>query len=110
MFNSNKKLIFVDYQDSYFYQQKRKKQRRKWFKYLLLFAFLATLIVAIVPLTRANSFNAELNSQATSSSESGLIQGPQLIFAHPDNSMHIALPLDITVSYTTPTTPTHRNT
>ena len=98
MFNSNKKLIFVDYQDSYFYQQKRKKQRRKWFKYLLLFAFLATLIVAIVPLTRANSFNAELNSQATSSSESGLIQGPQLIFAHPDNSMHIALPLDITLN------------
>lgn len=98
MFNSNKKLIFVDYQDSYFYQQKRKKQRRKWFKYLLLFAFLATLIVAIVPLTRANSFNAELNSQATSSSESGLIQGPQLIFAHPDNSKHIALPLDITLN------------
>jgi Ca-activated chloride channel family protein len=98
MFNSNKKLIFVDYQDSYFYQQKRKKQRRKWFKYLLLFAFLATLIVAIVPLTRANSFDAELNSQATSSSESGLIQGPQLIFAHPDNSKHIALPLDITLN------------
>ena len=98
MFNSNKKLIFVDYQDSYFYQQKRKKQRRKWFKYLLLFAFLATLIVAIVPLTRANSFDAELNSQATSSSEIGLIQGPQLIFAHPDNSKHIALPLDITLN------------
>ena len=98
MFNSNKKLIFVDYQDSYFYQQKRKKQRRKWFKYLLLFAFLATLIVAIVPLTRANSFDAELNSQATSSSESGLIQGPQLIFIHPDNSKQVALPLDITLN------------
>ena len=91
MFNSNKKLIFVDYQDSYFYQQKRKKQRRKWFKYLLLFAFLATLIVAIVPLTRANTFDAELNSQSTSSSESSLIQGP-------DNSKHIALPLDITLN------------
>ena len=98
MFNSNKKLIFVDYQDSYFYQQKRKKQRRKWFKYLLLFAFLATLIVAIVPLTRANTFDAELNSQSTSSSESSLIQGPQLIFTHPDNSKHIALPLDITLN------------
>lgn len=98
MFNSNKKLIFVDYQDSYFYQQKRKKQRRKWFKYLLLFVFLATLIVAIVPLTRANTLNSELNSQATSSSENGLIQGPQLIFTHPDNSKHVALPLDITLN------------
>jgi len=98
MFNSNKKLTLIDYQHSYFYQQKRKNQRRKWFKYLLLLVLLAALTAVIVPLARANTLDNELTSQTPSTTENGLIHGPQLIFSHPDDSKRVALPVDITAN------------
>ncbi|ASP48684.1 marine proteobacterial sortase target protein [Cognaticolwellia beringensis] len=98
MFNSNKKLIFVDYQDSYFYQQKRKKQRRKWFKFILLLVLVTALTAVIVPLARANNLDNELGKQAAFSAKNGLIHGPQLIFLHPENTKKVALPIDITAN------------
>ncbi|ARD45207.1 marine proteobacterial sortase target protein [Colwellia sp. PAMC 21821] len=98
MFNSNKKLILVDYQDSYFYQQKRKKQRRKWFKFILLLALVAALTAIIAPLARASNLNNDLQEQASFSSENGLIHGPQLVFSHPDNTKKVALPINITAN------------
>lgn len=98
MFNSNKKLLFVDYQDSYFYQQKRKKQRRKWFKFILMFVLITALIVVIVPLARSNTLDKAMYSQDYSPKENSLINGPQLVFSHPDKTKRVALPVDVTAN------------
>ena len=98
MFNSNKNLTLIDYQDSYFYQQQRKKQRCKWVKFALVIMLLAILVAVIVPSARASLPNNELGSQTLAPTENALTHGPQLIFSHPDNPQRIALPIDITAN------------
>ena len=99
MFNSNKNLRLIDYQDSYFYQQKRKKARRKWLKAFLAIALLLVLVAVIVPLAQSQNINNELGSAQLfngEKGENGLIHGPQLLFNHPDKNKRVALPVDIT--------------
>ena len=120
MFNSYKKIQFIDYQDSYYYQEKRKKQRRKWLKLLLLFIGFALLLVMVVlPLAHSQNMNNPENALAINDSEkskhdepenNALINSPQLIFNYPSdnhlddypainsykiNRQNIALPIDI---------------
>ena len=99
MFNSNKNLRLIDYQDSYFYQQKRKKARRRWLKAFLAITLLLLLVAVVVPLAQSQNINNELGSVQLfngEKSENGLIHGPQLLFNHPDKNKRVALPVDIT--------------
>ncbi len=99
MFNSNKNLRLIDYQDSYFYQQKRKKARRKWLKAFLAITLLLILVAVVVPLAQSQNINNDLGSaQLFNGDKSGnsLIHGPQLLFNHPDKNKRVALPIDIT--------------
>ena len=96
MFNSNKNLRLIDYQDSYFYQQKRKKQRRKWLKAFLVVMLFLLLVAVVVPLAQSQNINNELSTTSLKSNNNGLINGPQLLFNHPDKSKQVALPIDIT--------------
>ena len=113
MFNSNKKIILNDYQDSYFYRQKRSKKRIKFLKFILLFVILSVAIALIAPLTRAetvtnlfnnpiiNTNNAIANEEGTQgllAVDNALIHGPQLIFDHPNGHKRVALPVDITAN------------
>jgi Ca-activated chloride channel family protein len=113
MFNSNKKIILNDYQDSYFYRQKRSKKRIKFLKFILLFVILSVAIALIAPLTRAetvtNLFNNpiiktnsvianEEGTQGLLAVDNALIHGPQLIFDHPNGHKRVALPVDITAN------------
>lgn len=98
VFNSNKNLRLIDYQHSYFYQQKRKKQRRKWVKFIILFLLVTSVIAVIVPFARAATINQELPPKMSSVTEKPLIQGPQLLFSHPDKRLRAALPVDITAN------------
>ncbi|AZQ85086.1 marine proteobacterial sortase target protein [Colwellia sp. Arc7-635] len=113
MFNSNKKIILNDYQDSYFYRQKRSKKRIKFLKFILLFVILSVAIALIAPLTRAetvtnlfnnpiiNTNNAIANEEGTQgllAVDNALIHGPQLIFDHPNGNKRVALPVDITAN------------
>ncbi|XQW83945.1 marine proteobacterial sortase target protein [Thalassotalea piscium] len=95
MFNSYKKIQFTDYQDSYFYQQKRKKQRRKWLNITLVLTFILVLGVFIVPKAQSKNIDHQLTNETSISTEHSLIQGPQLLFNHPDHANRIAFPLDI---------------
>jgi Ca-activated chloride channel family protein len=99
VFNSKKNLRLIDYQDSYFYQQKRKKTRRKWLKAFLVISLLLLLVAVIVPLAQSKSINNELGSAQLlngEKAENRLIYGPQLLFNHPDKNKRAALPIDIT--------------
>lgn len=98
MFNSDKSLRLIDYQDSYFYQQKRKKQRKKWLKLVLLILLLITLTAIIVPLAQSKNINDQQAAGGLSNKENTLIYGPQLIFNHPEQSKQLALPIDITAN------------
>jgi len=113
MFNSNKKIILNDYQDSYFYRQKRSKKRIKFLKFILLFVILSVAIALIAPLTRAETVtnlfnnpiiktnNAIANEEGTQgllALDNALTHGPQLIFDHPNGHKRVALPVDITAN------------
>ena len=107
MFNSYKKIQFIDYQDSYYYQQKRKKQRRKWFKLILLISVALLLAVAVLPFANGQNINNQQNVFTPNDSErkvnithtdNALIYGPQLIFSHPGGEHKVALPVDIKAS------------
>jgi len=90
VFNSKKDLILVDYQDSYFYNQRRNKRRNKWFK---LLALILLLIGAVLVVSRAQSNT--LDAEKTTSLENPLIHGPQLLFNPPNPAQRVALPIDI---------------
>lgn len=98
MFNSNKNLRLIDYQDSYFYQQKRKKQRMRWLKAFLLIVLLVTLVAVIVPLAQSQHISRQLDSEPHLNIENKLIHGPQLLFDHPDQNKRVALPVDMTAN------------
>ena len=57
MFTSKKRLQFIDYQDSYYYRQQRKKRRNKWLKLSLLFLFVFSLFLAIIPFAKSDEIN-----------------------------------------------------
>lgn len=98
MFNSDKSLRLIDYQDSYFYQQKRKKQRKKWLKVFLFMLLVIVLVAVIVPLAQSQNISDQQAHSGVSNKENGLIYGPQLVFNHPDKSQQTVLPVDITAN------------
>lgn len=104
MFNSYKKIQFIDYQDSYYFKQKRKKQRRKWLKLILLSCVVILLSVLVLPFANGQNIDNQQNiftpndnesKTNTTRADNALINGPQLIFNHPLNEQYIALPVDI---------------
>jgi Ca-activated chloride channel family protein len=91
MFTSKKRLQFIDYQDSYYYRQQRKKRRNKWLKLSLLFLFVFSLFLAIIPFAKSD----EINLEKIVKSQNTFIHGPQLLFEHPNPSQRATLPIDI---------------
>jgi Ca-activated chloride channel family protein len=90
MFNSKKHLRLIDYQDSYYYRQQRKKRRYKWLKLSLLMLLVFSFTLAIIPFANSNENNFEKIMN-----QSEFIHGPQLLFEHPDPSKRATLPVDI---------------
>ena len=93
MFTSKKNLRLIDYQDSYYYRQQRKKRRNQWLKLSLFLIFIALMALFIVPF--AQSHPLLVNEQIPNSSHKDYIQGPQLIFEHPNPAMAATFPVDI---------------
>ncbi|MGB1261473.1 MAG: marine proteobacterial sortase target protein [Cognaticolwellia sp.] len=100
MYIPTKKLILIDDQKPYFYQQQRKKNRSKYVKCLAVFMLLALFVIlsaTMVPLAQASTQeNARNNSLLPT--ENRLIHGPQLIFSHPGEQERAALPVDMSAN------------
>lgn len=104
MFNSYKKIQFIDYQDSYYYQQKRKNQRKKWLKLIVITVVMLLLTVVILPLAQSQNINHQPhgltpsykeNYNNNAKTDNDLIDSPQLIFSHPDKKNNVAFPVDV---------------
>jgi len=93
MFTSKKNLRLNDYQDSYYYRQQRKKRRNQWLKLSLFLIIIALMALFLVPF--AQSHPLLVNEQILNSSHKDYIQGPQLIFEHPNPAMAATFPVDI---------------
>ncbi|NQZ21875.1 MAG: marine proteobacterial sortase target protein [Colwellia sp.] len=91
MFTSKKKLQLIDYQDSYYYRKQRNKRRNKWLKLSLLVLVIIVLVFIFAPFAQSNPFYLEKKV----TNENALIQGPQLVFDHPNPTMRATLPIDI---------------
>jgi Ca-activated chloride channel family protein len=91
MFTSKKKLQLIDYQDSYYYRKQRNKRRNKWLKLSLLLFVIIMLVIIFAPFAQSSPFYLEKKV----TSENTLIQGPQLLFDHPNPAMRATLPIDI---------------
>ena len=91
MFTSKKKLQLIDYQDSYYYRKQRNKRRNKWLK--LSFLLLIIIVLAFIFVPFAQSSPLYLEKQVKN--DNALIQGPQLLFDHPNPAMRATLPIDI---------------
>jgi Ca-activated chloride channel family protein len=105
VFNSYKKIQFIDYQDSYYYQHKRKKQRKKWLKIIVITVVILLLSVVILPLAQSQNIDHQQNAVIFNDNENkiaktdnNLIYGPQLIFSHPDKNNNVAFPIDVNAS------------
>lgn len=80
-------------------QQQRKKQRTRWLKLSLLILLMALLTtVAIISVVQASPVEST-NKSVNKYTNNPLINGPQLLFDHPDptipTTMRAALPVDI---------------
>jgi len=91
MFTSKKKLQLIDYQDSYYYRKQRNKRRNKWLKLSLLLLVIIVLAFVFVPFAQSNPLYLEKQIK----NNNALIQGPQLLFDHPNPAMRATLPIDI---------------
>lgn len=93
MFTSKKNLRLIDYQDSYYYRQQRRKRRIQWLKLLLFIFIFALLALFLAPF--AQSQPQHINEQKPNSRNNDYKQGPQLIFEHPNPAMAATFPVDI---------------
>jgi Ca-activated chloride channel family protein len=92
--------------NSYFYQQQRKKRRSRWFKFflfiLLLLLTALTIVVSVVQAKTLEPLNDVINNSTpkmlNNNTKNPFINGPQLLFNHPDPSMRAALPVDMQAS------------
>lgn len=90
---NNRQLI--DYQNSYYCRQQRKKRRHKWLKISLLLLLVMSLALAFVPFAQSNQLNIEKPIKR----DNAFIHGPQLLFSNSNKSsksaMHATFPVDI---------------
>jgi Ca-activated chloride channel family protein len=91
MFTSKKNLRLIDYQDSYYFRQQRKKRRNKWLKLSLLLVLIFLFTLVFVPYAKST----ENNLDKITKNKNAYIHGPQLIFEHPNPSQRATLPVDI---------------
>ncbi len=97
MFTSKKNLQLIDYKNSYYCQQQRKKRRYKWLKISLLLLLIISLALVFIPYAQSE----QLDSQEQIKQGNALIHGPQLLFENPNNSqstnsaMRATFPVDI---------------
>jgi len=91
MFNSKKNLQLIDYQDSYYFRQQRKKRRNKWIKLSFLVLLIVSLALVFAPFAKSN----EIDLKQLTKNSNALIHGPQLIFEHPNPAMAATFPVDI---------------
>jgi len=97
MFTSKKNLQLIDYKNSYYCQQQRKKRRYKWFKISLLLLLIISLALVLMPFAQSS----QLDSKEQIKRGNALIHGPQLLFENPGKSpspnlaMRATFPVDI---------------
>jgi Ca-activated chloride channel family protein len=103
MFISKNNTQFIDYQDSYYCRQQRKKRRYKWLKISLLLLLIMLLVIVLAPFAQSN----QLNFDKPIKHGNTFIHGPQLLFSHSGintnkssnknnrSSMPAALPIDV---------------
>ncbi len=82
MFTSKKNLQLIDYKNSYYCQQQRKKRRYKWLKISLLLLLIVSLALVLMPFAQSS----QLDSKEQVKRGNALIHGPQLLFENPDKS------------------------
>ena len=82
MFTSKKNLQLIDYQNSNYCQQQRKKRRYKWLKISLLLLLIISLVLFFVPFAQSN----QLYSNEQIKRDNALIHGPQILFINPEQS------------------------
>jgi Ca-activated chloride channel family protein len=80
MFTSKKNLQLIDYHNSNYCREQRKKRRYKGLKILLLLLLIMSLVLFFVPFAQSN----QLYSNEQVKRENTLIHGPQLLFTHPN--------------------------
>ncbi|PHR85059.1 MAG: marine proteobacterial sortase target protein [Colwellia sp.] len=95
MFTAKKNLQIIDYQNSYYCRQQRKKRRYKWLKISLLFLLIISLALFFVPFAQSN----QLDFEKPIKHDNAFIHGPQLIFENLNKSqnpvMRASFPVDI---------------
>jgi len=100
MFTSKKNLQIIDYQNSYYCRQQRKKRRYKWLKisFLLLLVISLTILATVFsPYAQSN----QLYSEKEIKRDNPFIHGPQLLFSAPSSeknqypTLRKTLPVDI---------------
>ena len=84
MFTSKKNLQLIDYKNSYYCQQQRKKRRNKWLKMSLFLLLIISLALVFMPFAQSN----QLVSKEQIKQGNALIHGPQLLFENPDKSQN----------------------
>ena len=82
MFTSKKNLQLIDYKNSYYCQQQRKKRRYKWLKISLLLLLIVSLALVLMPFAQSS----QLVSKEQIKRGNALIHGPQLLFTNPNTS------------------------
>lgn len=82
MFTSKKNLQLLDYKNSYYCQQQRKKRRYKWLKISLLLLLITSLALVFMPFAQSN----QLDSEEKIKRGNTLVHGPQLLFENPNKS------------------------
>jgi Ca-activated chloride channel family protein len=84
MFTSKKNLQLIDYKNSYYCQQQRKKRRYKWLKISLLLLLIVSLSLVFMPFAQSN----QLDSKEQIKQGNAFVHGPQLLFENPNQNQN----------------------
>ncbi|HBY87018.1 MAG TPA: marine proteobacterial sortase target protein, partial [Colwellia sp.] len=82
MFTSKKNLQLIDYKNSYYCQQQRKKRRYKRLKISLFLLLIISLAFVFMPFAQSK----QLDSKEQIKRGNALIHGPQLLFENPNKN------------------------
>ncbi|MDX2369743.1 MAG: VIT domain-containing protein, partial [Colwellia sp.] len=84
MFISKNNRQLIDYQNSYYCRQQRKKRRYKWLKLSIILLLIMSLALFLVPFAQSNQLDFEQQTKR----DNALIHGPQLLFENPNKSLN----------------------